>query len=76
MDYIEELTSRGLTNNEATLFHELLKKIILTEEDIQDYETELDHSPIPFEGGMGFIEALTGLKISLEYDFTTKNFPF
>jgi len=61
---LESLTQRGLTETEANIFLDLLKKVKLTDEDLDGFYEEMD-SGIPFEGGMGFSEALTGLKESM-----------
>lgn len=55
------LTKRGLTDDEAKTFLDLLDKVKLTQEDINAFESEMNEG-IPFEGGMSFSEALTALK--------------
>jgi len=62
---IESLKLRGLSNEEAETFMSILNKINPTKEDIEGFDIEMGNG-IPFEGGMGFTEALTGLKISLD----------
>lgn len=61
---LETLTQRGLTETEANVFLDLLEKINPTDEDLEGFYTEMENG-IPFEGGMGFSEALTGLKESM-----------
>lgn len=61
---LESLMRRGLTETEANIFLDLLKKVKLTDEDLEGFYTEMENG-IPFEGGMGFSEALTGLKESM-----------
>jgi hypothetical protein len=61
---LETLTQRGLTETEANVFLDLLEKIKPTDEDLEGFYTEMENG-IPFEGGMGFSEALTGLKESM-----------
>jgi hypothetical protein len=64
----EILSLCGLSNNDIESFFKLLNKIIVPEEWIDAfYHTMEDEESIPFEGGMGFSEALTGLKESLNY---------
>lgn len=58
----KQLTDRGLTPLESEIFIELLEKLKATPEDIEAFYTEMEQV-IPFEGGMGFTEALTGLKL-------------
>ena len=60
--YIQALMERGLSESEANEFIQLLKKITSTDEDVQHFYKEMGE-PIPFEGGMFFNEALTGLKL-------------
>jgi hypothetical protein len=55
------LLERGLNQKEAEQFMGLLEKITPTNSDIEGFYEEMEQS-IPFEGGMGFVEALTGLK--------------
>jgi len=57
------LLDRGLNEAEADQFLNLLAKIKPTEADLEGFDVEME-SGIPFEGGMGFTEALTGLKLS------------
>ena len=54
----------GLSNNDIELFFKLLDKIIIPEEWIDAFYRTMEDS-IPFEGGMGFSEALVGVKESL-----------
>lgn len=63
---LNELIDRGLTQVEAKLFYDLLMKIKLPEDDIANFNWIIENDPIPFEAGMGFSDALTGLKISCE----------
>ena len=56
----EALIKRGLNEAEANTLYNLLKKIKLTEGDKAGFNHELEQG-IPFEGGMGFSEALTAL---------------
>ncbi len=58
---IMSLIERGLSEEESKTFLDLLNKIKLTDEDINGFYQEMEEG-IPFEGGMGFTEALTGLK--------------
>ena len=61
-DYnLKNLINRGLTPEEANTFLELLNKFKPTKDDIEGFEEEMNNA-IPFEGGIGFTEALTGLK--------------
>ena len=62
----EILNLCGLSNDDIELFFKLLNKIIIPEEWIDAFYHTMEDS-IPFEGGMGFSEALTGLKESLNY---------
>lgn len=62
---LKALQVRGLTESEAQTFIDLLKKIKPTEEDTTAFDTEMEEG-VPFEGGMGFTEALTGLIICRE----------
>lgn len=61
---LETLTQRGLTETEANAFLDLFEKIKPTNEDLEGFYAEMENI-IPFEGGMGFSEALTGLKESM-----------
>ena len=60
----KSLLDRGLTEDEAKQFTTLLEKLTPTQEDIDAFYREMEQG-IPFEGGMCFTEALTGLKESL-----------
>ena len=60
-----DLIERGLSDEEAKIFLGLLRKISLTKKDYEDFDSVMEND-IPFEGGMSFTEALTGLKISIE----------
>jgi hypothetical protein len=62
---VKALRERGLSADEALAFINLLNKITPTKEDTKGFYTEMDEG-IPFEGGMGFTEALTGIKISMQ----------
>mgnify|MGYP003344131537 CR=1 FL=1 len=64
MEGVESLLDRGLTEDEAKQFTPLLEKLTPTQEDIDAFYREMEQG-IPFEGGMCFTEALTGLKESL-----------
>lgn len=59
-DVINTLTQRGLSNEESEMFYTLLKKVKITDEDRELFEAETDQ-PIPFEGGMTFLESLIGM---------------
>lgn len=63
--HFADLVSRGLSETEANQFMALLNKIELTDEDVTDFNFTMN-SPIPFEGGMGFTEGLTGMKLANE----------
>ena len=63
--YKENLINRGLSEAEADQFLALLDKVKSTEEDLSGFDHEMSEG-IPFEGGMGFTEALTGMKIAYE----------
>lgn len=60
---LKSIQARGLNEIEAKQFMELLDKVQPTEEDTKSFYKEMAEG-IPFEGGMGFTEALTGMKIS------------
>ena len=60
-----DLIERGLSDEEAKIFLGLLRKISLTKKDYEAFDSVMEND-IPFEGGMSFTEALTGLKISIE----------
>lgn len=62
--HIKILMERGLSKKEANRFMELLHVMIPTKEDTDNFYKEMEEA-IPFEGGMGFTEALTGLVESL-----------
>ena len=59
----KNLEARGLSEAEAEQFMQLLDKVKPTEKDLEGFDKEMAEG-VPFEGGMGFTEALTGLKIS------------
>ncbi len=61
---ISFLTKSNLSIGEAELFYSLSCKIKPPEEEIEAFYTEMDNG-IPFEGGMGTIEAIVGLTESL-----------
>ena len=62
---LKSLVDRGLTEAEAEQFYSLLEKVKPTAEDEAAFDHECDEA-IPFEGGAGFTEALTGLKRAME----------
>lgn len=62
-DY-QSLKQFGLDKKDAELFLSLLNKMIISEEDKKSFYNTMD-SEIPFEGGMGFSEALIGLRLSI-----------
>lgn len=62
-NHFNTLVERGLNKVEAETFINLIDKLAPTNSDIEGFHRELESS-IPFEGGMGFTEALTGLKSS------------
>lgn len=57
------IIDRGLTPDESKIFMGLLDKLKPNETDMKAFEHEMCEG-IPFEGGMGFTEALTGLLIA------------
>ena len=59
------LLKANLVEDEINSFISILNKIKIPEEWIDSFYNEMDNE-IPFEGGIGFSEALTGLKISAE----------
>lgn len=61
--YVKVLQERGLSKSEAETFMDLLNKINPTKEDFDSFEYEMNQG-ICFEGGMGFTEALAGLKLN------------
>ena len=67
---IKSLQERNLTLKEAVEFIRLLCKIKPTAEDEESYDTESEEG-IPFEGGMGFTEALTALVRANENNYYT-----
>ena len=66
MDYIKYLSEEqtllrfGLSKTECKVFIELLNKMNIPKEDLDNFESEMEEA-IPFEGGMCFNEALVGL---------------
>lgn len=64
----ENLKLCNLGDGDIDLFIELLDKIKIPEDWVESFYESLEgEDSIPFEGGMGFSEALTGLKESLNY---------
>ena len=59
------LLKANLVEDEINSFISILNKIKISEKWIDSFYNEMDNE-IPFEGGIGFSEALTGLKISAE----------
>ena len=64
----ENLKLCGLEDGDIDLFIKLLDKIKIPEDWIESFYQSLEgEDSIPFEGGMGFSEALVGMKESLNY---------
>jgi len=61
--YMKALQERGLSEDEARIFLNLMVKVKPTQKDEEAYTHECNEA-IPFEGGMGFTEALTALSIT------------
>jgi hypothetical protein len=61
----QQLKERGLSDEQISQFLSILDVLTPTEEDYEAFDSEMNEG-IPFEGGMGFTEALTALKISLK----------
>lgn len=58
--YIETLTQRGLSEEEAKQFLQLVSKLKPTEDDLKNREKEFNEG-IPYEGGMFLKEVITEL---------------
>ena len=58
---VKKLTKSGLTQLEAEIFIALTNKIKPSQKELESFINEYE-SDIPFEGGIGFMEAIIGLQ--------------